>query len=191
MVVYEFDMTNRFLENSVYLDIPLKYLLLAQCHCLVMYALKLILKNFQRTDLEGKYVEHVIVGNVGKEAMKLAATVAVDFYLDRNVEYLLKDETPIQNTYFCQQSARKKTFCKELYSFVMSEKRRQLLQETEEPRERVRRNTTSTPFLIHDAEMQSEILYCTLDPWYNLSHSVQSCQEEMELELLNLINCPM
>ena len=47
MVVNEFDMTNRFLENSVYLDIPLKYLLLAQCHCLVMYTLKLILKKFR------------------------------------------------------------------------------------------------------------------------------------------------
>ena len=45
MVVYEFDMTNRFLENSVYLDIPLKYLPLAQCHCLVIYTLKLILKT--------------------------------------------------------------------------------------------------------------------------------------------------
>ena len=43
-----------------------------------MYALKLILRNVQRTDLEEKYLEHVIVGNVGKEAMKLAATVAVD-----------------------------------------------------------------------------------------------------------------
>ena len=39
--------------------------------------------------------------------------------------------------------------------------------------------------------VHGEILYCTLDPWYNLSHSVQSCQKEMELELLNLINYPI
>ena len=42
----------------------------------------------------------------------------------------------------------------ELYSFVMSEK---LFQQTEEPRQRVTRNTASTPFLIHDAKKASDI----------------------------------
>ena len=47
MVVYEFEMVERFLENSMYLDIPTKFVLLAQCHCLSMFALKIVLKNVQ------------------------------------------------------------------------------------------------------------------------------------------------
>ena len=45
MVVYEFEMIERFLENSTFLDIPIKYMLLAKCQCLVMFALKIILKK--------------------------------------------------------------------------------------------------------------------------------------------------
>ena len=51
MVVYEFEMVERFLENSMYLDIPTKFLLLAQYHCLSMFALKIVLKNFQSIDV--------------------------------------------------------------------------------------------------------------------------------------------
>ena len=51
MVAYEFEMLERFLENSIYLDIPMKFLLLAQSLCLVMFALKIVLRNVQRTDL--------------------------------------------------------------------------------------------------------------------------------------------
>ena len=64
MVVYEFEMLDRFLENVLYFDIPSKHILLAQCHGLVMFALKIILKNVQRTDLTHNYVQSVIVGNV-------------------------------------------------------------------------------------------------------------------------------
>ena len=65
-------MLERFLENSVFFDIPLKYLILAQVHGLVMFALKIILKNVQRTNLEHNYVQSVILGNIGSNAMKLA-----------------------------------------------------------------------------------------------------------------------
>ena len=45
MVVYEFEMVERFLENSIYLDIPTKYLLVAKCHCLAMFALNIVFKK--------------------------------------------------------------------------------------------------------------------------------------------------
>ena len=54
MVVYEFEMVERFLENSMYLDTPTKFLLLAQCHCLSMVALKIVLKNVQSIDVSSK-----------------------------------------------------------------------------------------------------------------------------------------
>ena len=38
MVVYEWDMLERFLENSKYFDIPSKFIILAQVYCLAMYA---------------------------------------------------------------------------------------------------------------------------------------------------------
>ena len=37
MVVYEFEMLERFLENSLFLDVPIKYLLLANFHCHVVF----------------------------------------------------------------------------------------------------------------------------------------------------------
>ena len=80
MVVYEFEMLERFLENSLFLDIPIKYLLLAKFHCLVMFALKIILKNVQRIDVTPEYVQKVIVGDVGRESMELACRAAADVY---------------------------------------------------------------------------------------------------------------
>ena len=76
MVEYEFDMFERFfLENSVFLDIPVKFLLLAKCQCLVMYSLKIILRNVQRMDITSKYVDAVIIKEEGKAAMELASRV--------------------------------------------------------------------------------------------------------------------
>ena len=43
MVVYEFEIIERFLENSKCLAI--KYMMLAKCKCLVMFALKIIFKK--------------------------------------------------------------------------------------------------------------------------------------------------
>ena len=153
MVVYEFDMVERFLENSIYLDIALKYLLLALCHCLVMFALKIVLKNVQRVDLEHSYVESVIVGGVGKEAMKLAAQVAVDLHLNNSIDYLKTDAELIAKTNICQQSNSTTTFCNELYAYVTAEKRRQLFQVLEDPQERV---TRGAPFTMEHAKRASD-----------------------------------
>ena len=54
-VVYKFEMVERFLENSMYLDIPAKFLLLVQSHCLSMFALKIVLKNVTSIDVSSAY----------------------------------------------------------------------------------------------------------------------------------------
>ena len=82
MVVYEWDMIKSFLENVVYFNHPSKYLLLAQVHGLVMFSLKIILKNVQRTDLRYFYVKSVIVENVSFPEFKLIYFyLMIDFFL--------------------------------------------------------------------------------------------------------------
>ena len=49
MVVYEFEMVERFLENAMYLGIPSEFLILAKSHLLTMFALKIILKKCSKT----------------------------------------------------------------------------------------------------------------------------------------------
>ena len=61
MVVYEFEMQERFLENQEYFDhYPSKYLIMAQVHCLVMFAMKIILCAVQKTTITFEYVNTVI-----------------------------------------------------------------------------------------------------------------------------------
>ena len=90
MVVYEFEMLERFLENSLFLDIPIKFLLLAKFHCLTMFALKIILKNVQRIDVTPEYVQKVIVGEVGRNSMELACKVAIDVYSNKDTSYMYR-----------------------------------------------------------------------------------------------------
>ena len=67
IVVYEFEVLERFLENQEYFDYhPLKYLIMAQVHCLVMFAIKIILRAVQKTSITFKYVKTVIEGVVSK-----------------------------------------------------------------------------------------------------------------------------
>ena len=91
MVVYEFGMMERFLENSMYLDIPTKVLLLAQCHCLSMFALKIVLENVQRIDVCIAYMESVILNEKGRAAMLLGTRVAFDLYSGKQTPYLSDD----------------------------------------------------------------------------------------------------
>ena len=81
-----------FLQNSSYLDIPIKYMLLAKCQCLVMFSLKIILKNVQRIEITPAYIDSVLVqeNRKGKEAMKLANKVAVDIYLKKKMYLILR-----------------------------------------------------------------------------------------------------
>ena len=119
MVVYEFEMIERFLENSVFLDIPIKFLMLAKCQCLVMFCLKIKLKNVQRMDITSDYVNKVIVNQLGKEAMKLSNQVAVDLLLNKSTEYI--DSKPIsEQTDICFLSEH--TFCHELRQYITDKK---------------------------------------------------------------------
>ena len=88
MVVYEFEMLERFIENSLFLGIPIKFLLLAKFHCLTMFALKIILKNVQRIDVTPEYVQKFIFGEVGRDSMELACRVAIDVYSKKDISYL-------------------------------------------------------------------------------------------------------
>ena len=76
-----------FLENSVFLDIPVKFLLLAKCQCLVMYSLTIILRNVQRMDITSKYVDAVIIKEEEKAAMELASQVALDLFVGKDLSY--------------------------------------------------------------------------------------------------------
>jgi hypothetical protein len=64
MVAYEFDMIESFLTNRFYVDIPHRHLLLAQTQCLVMLALKIILKHCQMNDIPHSYIKRVIIEKV-------------------------------------------------------------------------------------------------------------------------------
>ena len=139
-------MIERFLENSVFLGIPIKFLMLAKCQCLVMFCLKIILKNVQRMDITSDYVNKVIVNQLGKEAMKLSNQVAVDLLLNKSTEYI--DRKPISeqtDIYFLS----KHTFCHELRQYITD---KEFFSIIEEPHER---NTRSEVFSIEDAKQAS------------------------------------
>ena len=89
-------LTCLFLDRD--LDVPLKYLLLAKCHCLSMFALKIILKNVQMADVECSYVDEVVVKQSGKDAMILAIQVAFDVFSGNPIDYLKTDEENIKKT---------------------------------------------------------------------------------------------
>ncbi|CAL4224072.1 unnamed protein product, partial [Meganyctiphanes norvegica] len=148
MVVYEWEMLERFLENAVYFAIPTKHLLLAHVHGLVMFSLKNILKNVQRTDLEYNYVKSVIEENVGLNAMKLSSRVAKDVHNKVSIQYLKSDKSLTEQTNICSQS--EKTFCEVLYDYLEDN-------ELFIPQQGDNRATRSEPFSIDDAKNTSDL----------------------------------
>ena len=146
MVVYEFEMCERFfLENSVYLDIPCKYLLLGQCHCLAMFALKIVLKNVQRIDVSCEYINDVIVNEKGFQAMCLGTRVAHDLHNKKSINYLMSDEVLSESTDISNKESE--VFCKELYKYVQGKE--ELFVVLEEPRDR---STRAPTFSIDEAK---------------------------------------
>ena len=118
MAVYEFDMLERFLKNSIYLDEQSKFILLAQTQCLVMFTLKLILKNFQTLNVTSDYVQKVVASSVGEDAMLLASQVAVDLHCGHDIGYLSKDNKDkalSENTNICMGKTK---FCEHLQTYV-------------------------------------------------------------------------
>ena len=120
MVVYEFEMVERFLENSIDLDIPTKYLLVAKCHCLAMFALKIVLKNVQKVDVSCDYIDNVIVKERGMQAMLLATRVAQDMFTGIKPDFLCTDEQVMENTNIRHEKSP--VFSKELFQYLENKK---------------------------------------------------------------------
>ena len=81
MSIYEFDQIFRFLECKTYWDIPWNYEVLSQIYCHILFALRIMLRKVQKTDVSAKYVNRVFKPHDGcdpdgKQAMKLALKVA-------------------------------------------------------------------------------------------------------------------
>ena len=74
------------------MQIPRQKVILSQLYCLVMFGLKIILKNCQRTNISCDYVEKVIVGDYGEQIMKYCLKVAYNLLKDGNESF--KDEQP-------------------------------------------------------------------------------------------------
>ena len=149
MVVYEFEMLERFLENSIFLDIPIKFILLAKSQCLVMFALKYLLKNVQRIDITPAYINTVITKEAGKAAMQLACQVAVDVYSGKDISYL---DQPNMESDICFD--REITFSNILKTYVTNKK--DLYVKNEEPHERNTRTQENDCFTISSAQAASD-----------------------------------
>ena len=100
-------------------------------------------------DITPEYVNSVVVGDIGKEAMMLAGRVACDVYSGINIDYLNSSDI-IEKTNVCFCSGQ--TLCSELKNFVKFKE--SLLSKTEE--DPMEKNTGSTAFTIFDAKAACE-----------------------------------
>ena len=78
MCLYEFEMVHRFLQNREYFDVKGDTLLLAIMYCCIMFALKILLKQCQKTDVSANYVTNSICNleGAGKKTMLLTLHAA-------------------------------------------------------------------------------------------------------------------
>ena len=78
MCLYEYDMVIRFLENREYFDSQGNIVILAIIYCIVMFCLKIILRQVQKTSVTTKYVSNVVtsVGGAGEKSMEFCLHVA-------------------------------------------------------------------------------------------------------------------
>ena len=136
-------LTCLFLDRD--LDVPLKYLLLAKCHCLSMFALKIILKNVQMADVECSYVDEVVVKQSGKDAMILAIQVAFDVFSGNPIDYLKTDEENIKKNNVSHPKSD--PFALELFSYITNKE--DLFTNTEKPHEKL---TRAVNFSIQEAK---------------------------------------
>merc|ERR1711874_946374 len=102
---------------------------LAKSQCLVMFALKYLLKNVQRIDITPAYINTVITKEAGKAAMQLACQMAVDVYSGKDISYL---DQPNMESDICYD--RERTFSNILKTYVTNKK--VLYVKNEEPHER-------------------------------------------------------
>ena len=78
MCLYEFDMVHRFLQNKDFFDMPGDVVVLAIIYCIIMFAMKVMLKQCQKTTVAGDYVSNVItaVDGTGQKTMRFCLQVA-------------------------------------------------------------------------------------------------------------------
>ena len=98
--LYEWNMIDRFLDNSIYFEIPLMMLITAKMYCLPMFGLKVLLKLAQKLDISYVFLKAYIFNlqeiNYGKEFMiiclNIAAELALEGTFDEPSKYLTKYE---------------------------------------------------------------------------------------------------
>ena len=89
--LYEFEQVHRFLECKQYWDVPWDKEILAQMYCVVIFAVKIMMKKVQRTDVQSQYIVKVFTVTEdravpeGKVAMKLALSSVIDFMRGRSI----------------------------------------------------------------------------------------------------------
>ena len=78
MCLYEFDMVLRFIQNRDYFDVKGDVIILSILYCVVMFSLKILLKQCQKTDVSSNFVNESIVckNNAGQKTMKLCLHAA-------------------------------------------------------------------------------------------------------------------
>ena len=136
-------------EQYFFLEIPIKFILLAKSQCLVMFALKYLLKNVQRIDITPAYINSVITKEAGKAAMQLACQVASDIYSGADISYL---DLPNKESDICFD--REITFSHILKTYITNKK--DLFVKNEEPQERCTRTQDTDNFLILSAKFASD-----------------------------------
>ena len=122
-----------------------KFLYLAQVQCLVMFTLKIILKNVQKLNVCHHYVQNVFQSGAGQEAMLLASKVSLDLHYGHNVNYLVNDKSLSENSNVC--TGNSPPFSHVLFNYVCEKS--DLFSKQEHSRER---STRSDEFSIEDAK---------------------------------------
>ena len=73
-------------------------MLLARCHCLSMFALKIVLKNVQMADISFNNIESAFVDKTGKRAMLLGTKDDFDLFSGTHIDYLKTNKDIIRST---------------------------------------------------------------------------------------------
>ena len=101
MCLYEWNMIDRFLDNSIYFEIPLMMLITAKMYCLPMFGLKVLLKLAQKVDISYVFLKAYIFNlqeiNYGKEFMIICLNIAAELALEGTFDELSKNLTKYEH----------------------------------------------------------------------------------------------
>ena len=101
MCLYEWNMIDRFLDNSTYFQIPLMMLITAKMYCLPMFGLKVLLKLAQKVDISYVFLKAYIFNleeiNYGKVFMTICLNIATELALEGTFDELSKNITEYEH----------------------------------------------------------------------------------------------